>query len=130
MLGWSHIPHCWNSHQMSVAISNGLSNDTPSPLPFPLACHLMLRHHETIPTGNFHRKGYLMLHYLTGAAKQVANLHMRSFVKIKPSQNGKITLTFIDIGKSCLSREFFTSLVSFLMLFAKTKFSRKFPNLK
>ena len=29
---------------------------------------------------------------------------MRSFVKIKPSRNGKITLSFIDIGKSCLSR--------------------------
>ena len=25
---------------------------------------------------------------------------MRSFVKIKPSRNGKITLSFIDIGKS------------------------------
>ena len=24
--------------------------------------------------------------------------HMRSFVKIKPSRNGKITLSFIDIG--------------------------------
>ena len=38
---------------------------------------------------------------------------MQSFVKIKPSRNGKITLSFIDIGKSCLSREFFTSLMSF-----------------
>ena len=28
---------------------------------------------------------------------------MRSFVKIKPSRNGKITLSFIDIGKSCLT---------------------------
>ena len=33
--------------------------------------------------------------------------HMRKFAKIKPSQNDKITLSFIDIGKSCLSREFF-----------------------
>ena len=32
---------------------------------------------------------------------------MRSFVKIKPSRNGKITLSFIDKGKSCLIREFF-----------------------
>ena len=46
---------------------------------------------------------------------------MRSFVKLKPSRNGKITLLFIDIGKSCLSREFFTSLVCLLMLFAKIK---------
>ena len=37
--------------------------------------------------------------------------HMRSFVKIKPSRNGKITVSFIDIGKSCLNREFFTSLM-------------------
>ena len=44
--------------------------------------------------------------------------HMRSFVKIKSSRNGKINLSFIDIGKSCLSREFFTSLICLLMLFA------------
>ena len=36
---------------------------------------------------------------------------MQSFVKIKPSPNCKITLSFIDVGKSCLSREFFTSLI-------------------
>ena len=36
---------------------------------------------------------------------------MRSFVKINPSRNDKITLSFIDIGISCLSREFFTSLI-------------------
>ena len=55
---------------------------------------------------------------------------MRSFVKIKPSRNGKITLSFIDKGKSCLIREFFTSLICLLMLFAKIKFSRNFPNLQ
>ena len=55
--------------------------------------------------------------------------HMRSFVKMKPSRNGKITQSFIDIGKFCLSREFFTSLC-LLMLFVKIKFSRKFPNLQ
>ena len=55
---------------------------------------------------------------------------MRSFVKIKPSRNGKTTLSLIDIGISCLSREFFTSLICLLMLFAKIKFSRKFSNLQ
>ena len=57
---------------------------------------------------------------------------MRSFTKIRPSRNGKITLSFIDnyTGKSCLSREFFTSLICLLMLFPKIKFSRKFPNLQ
>ena len=55
---------------------------------------------------------------------------MRSFVKIKPSRSGKITLPFIDIGESCLNREFFTSQMCLLMLFAKIKFSRKFPNLQ
>ena len=44
--------------------------------------------------------------------------HMRSFVKIKPSRNGKTT------------REFFTSLICLLMLFATIKFSRKFQNLQ
>ena len=55
---------------------------------------------------------------------------MRSFVKIKPSRNGGITLSFIDGGKSCLSREFSMSQICLLMLFAKIKFSRKFPNLQ
>ena len=31
--------------------------------------------------------------------------HMRSFVKIKSSRNDKITLSFTDIGKSCLNRD-------------------------
>ena len=44
---------------------------------------------------------------------------MRSFVKIKPSQNGKITLPFIDIGKSCLNHELFISLMCLLMQFPK-----------
>ena len=34
-------------------------------------------------------------------------LFWRNFVKIKPSRNGKITLSFIDIGNSCLNREIF-----------------------
>ena len=54
----------------------------------------------------------------------------KSFVKIKPLRNGKIPLSFIDIGKSCLCPEFFTSLICLLMLFAKIKFSQKFPNLQ
>ena len=56
--------------------------------------------------------------------------HMQSFVKIKPSRNGNITLSFFDIGKSCHNREFFTSLMCLLMHFAKIKFSRKFQNLQ
>ena len=40
-------------------------------------------------------------------------------MKIKPLRNGKITLSFIDIGKCCLNREFFTLLMCPLMLFAK-----------
>ena len=51
---------------------------------------------------------------------------MRSFVKIKPSRKGKITLSFTDISKSCLSREFFTSLICLLMIFAKSKILAKF----
>ena len=31
---------------------------------------------------------------------------MRSFVKIKSSRNGEITLSFTDEGKSCHRREF------------------------
>ena len=37
---------------------------------------------------------------------------------------------FIDIGKSCLSHQFFTSLICLFMLLTKIKFSRKFPNLQ
>ena len=32
---------------------------------------------------------------------------MRSFVKIKSSRNGEITLSFTDVGKSCPSRDLF-----------------------
>ena len=53
---------------------------------------------------------------------------MRSFVKIKSSRIGDITLSFTVIGKSCPLRDFFTSQMCLLTLFAKIKFSRKFPN--
>ena len=56
--------------------------------------------------------------------------HMRSFVKIESSRNGEITMSFTDVGKSCPSREFLTSQMCLLMLFAKIKFSRKFQNLQ
>ena len=55
---------------------------------------------------------------------------MRSFLKIKSSRNGEITLSFTDIGKSCPSRKFFMSQIGLLTLFAKIKFSQKFPNLQ
>ena len=38
---------------------------------------------------------------------------MRSFVKIKPSRNGEITLSFTDIGKSYLSCENHALVVNF-----------------
>ena len=56
--------------------------------------------------------------------------HMRSFVKIKSSRNAEITQSFTDIGKSCPSREFLASQICLLKLFAKIKFSRKFPDLQ
>ena len=39
----------------------------------------------------------------------------------------RITLSFTDIGKSCSSCEFLASQICLLTLFAKIKFSRKFP---
>ena len=35
--------------------------------------------------------------------------HMRSFVKMKPSQNDEMTLLFTDKGKLCPSHDFLTS---------------------
>ena len=55
---------------------------------------------------------------------------MRSFVRFKPSKNGKIALSFTDIRISCTSCEFLTSQICLSMLFAKIKFSRKCPNLQ
>ena len=43
----------------------------------------------------------------------------RSFVKIKPSRNGKITLAFTDVGNSCPKREFLTWQICRLTQFAK-----------
>ena len=56
--------------------------------------------------------------------------NMRSFVKIGPSRNNEIPLSFTDVGKSCHSREFSKSQICLLTLFAKIKFSRNFPNLQ
>ena len=55
--------------------------------------------------------------------------HMRSFVKIKPSRNGNITLSCTNVGKSCPRSEFLTLQICLLTIFAKLKFSRKFWNL-
>ena len=55
---------------------------------------------------------------------------MRSFVKIKSSRNREITLSITDIGKSCPFREFLTSQIRLLTLFAKIKFSQKFRDLQ
>ena len=55
---------------------------------------------------------------------------MRSFAKIKFSRNAEITLLFTDIGKSCPSGEFLVSQICLLTLFAKIKFSQKFPDLQ
>ena len=52
---------------------------------------------------------------------------MRSFVKIKPSQSGEIILAFTDMDEPWPSRDFFTSQICLLLLFAKIKFSQKFP---
>ena len=57
-------------------------------------------------------------------------LFSQNFMKIKSSQNSKITLSFTEICKLCLSREFLTSQICLLTLFAKIKFSRKFSNLQ
>ena len=40
--------------------------------------------------------------------------HMQSFVEIKSSQNGEITLSFIYEGKSCHICDFFTSQICLL----------------
>ena len=53
-----------------------------------------------------------------------------NFVKIKSSRNAEITLLFTDICKSLLSREFLTSQICLLTLFAKILFSRKIPDLQ
>ena len=55
---------------------------------------------------------------------------MRSFVKMKSSEKGEITLSTTDIDESYPSREIFRSKVCLLTLFAKLRFSRKFPILQ
>ena len=61
----------------------------------------------------------------------VSALFLRNFAfrENKTPAKWQITLSFVDICKPCLGREFFTSLICLLMLFAKIKFSRKIPNL-
>ena len=51
-------------------------------------------------------------------------------MEIKSSRNGEITLSFTDIGKSYPSHQSLMSQICLLTLFAKIKFSRKFPDLQ
>ena len=53
--------------------------------------------------------------------------HILSFMKIKSSQNGKITLLFTDIGKSYLSREFLMSHICLLSYLQKLNSWEKSP---
>ena len=53
---------------------------------------------------------------------------MRSFVKIKSSRIGDITLSFTAICKSGSYNEYLASQICHLLLFAKIKLSQKFPN--
>ena len=55
---------------------------------------------------------------------------MRSFVKIKFSQNVDIKLSLTGAVYSCSSREFEAWQICILTQFAKIKFSRKFLNLQ
>ena len=64
-----------------------------------------------------------------------STLFSRNFAYAKFRENKalakwQITWSFIDIGNCCLSRKCFTSLICLLMIFAKIKFSWKFPNLQ
>ena len=58
------------------------------------------------------------------------NFAYGKFRENKSSRISKITLLITDIGKSCTCREFLTAKICVLTLFAKIKFSRKFPNLQ
>ena len=51
---------------------------------------------------------------------------MQSFLKIKSSRNGKITLSFVNMAKSYPSQLFLMSQICLLTLFAKIKFTQKF----
>ena len=52
--------------------------------------------------------------------------HLRSFMKIKSSQNGEITLSFTDKGKSSPCRELLTLQICLLTLFAKKRSRENF----
>ena len=53
------------------------------------------------------------------------NFLMPSFLEIKSSRNGKITLSFTDIGKSCPSHEY---LMWQIFNSREIKFAQKFPD--
>ena len=57
------------------------------------------------------------------------NFAYAEFRRIKPSRISDISFSFTDVGKLCQSREFLVGQICLLTLFAKIKFSRKFPNL-
>ena len=76
-----------------------------------LVCKLkILQQFHTVKFGNF-RQGF-------------------SFVKIKSSRHGEITLSFPDLGKSCPTCNFLALKICLLLLLAKINFLRKFPDLQ
>ena len=50
-------------------------------------------------------------------------------MKIKPSRNGEITLSFTDEGKSFSGREFLASQICIISPFAKIKLTQKIVNI-
>ena len=55
---------------------------------------------DTYPNDILHIQKFTRVFYFRETS------HVRSFVKIKSSRNGEITLSFTDIGKACPSLEF------------------------
>ena len=55
---------------------------------------------------------------------------MRSFVKLNPTQNGKITLSFTEMGISCPSHEFLISQICFFNAIRENKILTKIANLQ
>ena len=69
----------------------------------------MLTYQSVLESNNFARVFILYIWKFLQGFYIRETWHMQSFVKIKSSQNGKITLSLTDIGKSCISDEFLTS---------------------
>ena len=93
-----------------MCLAQGHNAVTPVMLE-PAAPRSRVKHSTTEPLRSLSCHGPTVNSEIFARANFRETSHMRSFLRIEPSRNGGITMSFTDEGKSCPSRDFLTPLL-------------------